>query len=70
MAIASFPSRFPLWPLDRVLSNRHVTVYEMYAVETALSRVASDHLPVKAVIGVTPGVAEPAALGDGRPAGA
>ena len=70
MAIASFPSRFPLWPLDRVLSNRHVTVYEMYAVETALSRVASDHLPVKAVIGVTPGVAEPAALGEGRPAGA
>ncbi len=70
MAIASFPSRFPLWPLDRVLSNRHVTVYEMYAVDTALSRVASDHLPVKAVIGVTPGVAEPAALGDGRPAGA
>lgn len=53
MAIASFPSRFPLWPLDRVLTNRHVTVYEMYAVETALSRVASDHLPVKAVIGVT-----------------
>jgi endonuclease/exonuclease/phosphatase family metal-dependent hydrolase len=70
MAIASFPSRFPLWPLDRVLSNRHVTVYEMYAVDTALSRVASDHLPVKAVIGVTPGVAEPAALGEGRPAGA
>jgi len=53
MAIASFPSRFPLWPLDRVLTNRHVTVYEMYAVETKLSRVASDHLPVKAVIGVT-----------------
>jgi endonuclease/exonuclease/phosphatase family metal-dependent hydrolase len=53
MSIASFPSRFPLWPLDRVLSNRHVTVYEMFAVETHLSRVASDHLPVKAVIGVT-----------------
>jgi endonuclease/exonuclease/phosphatase family metal-dependent hydrolase len=53
MAIASFPSRFPLWPLDRVLTNNHVTVYEMYAVTTELSRVASDHLPVKAVIGVT-----------------
>jgi endonuclease/exonuclease/phosphatase family metal-dependent hydrolase len=57
MAIASFPSRFPLWPLDRVLTNRHVTVYEMFAVETVLSRVASDHLPVKAVIGVTQGLA-------------
>lgn len=57
MAIASFPSRFPLWPLDRVLSNKHVTVYEMFAVETQLSRVASDHLPVKAVIGVTAGSA-------------
>lgn len=53
MAIASFPSRFPLWPLDRVLTNKHVTVYEMFAVTTELSRVASDHLPVKAVIGVT-----------------
>ena len=53
MAIASFPARFPLWPLDRVLTNKHVTVYEMSAVETALARVASDHLPVKALIGVT-----------------
>ena len=57
MTIASFPSRFPLWPLDRVLTNKHVTVYEMQAVETELSRVASDHLPVKAVIGVTRGIA-------------
>ena len=57
MTIASFPSRFPLWPLDRVLTNRHVTVYEMQAVETELSRIASDHLPVKAVIGVTRGLA-------------
>jgi len=68
MAIASFPSRFPLWPLDRVLTNKHVTVYEMFAVETARSRVASDHLPVKAVIGVTPGVPEPVQIGEGRPA--
>lgn len=60
MAIASFPSRFPLWPLDRVLTNKHVTVYEMQAVETALSRVASDHLPVKALIGVTRHQAVPA----------
>lgn len=69
MAIASFPSRFPLWPLDRVLTNKHVTVYEMFAVETPLSRVASDHLPVKAVIGVTQGVAEPVQIGEGIPPG-
>jgi endonuclease/exonuclease/phosphatase family metal-dependent hydrolase len=67
MAIASFPSRFPLWPLDRVLTNRHVTVYEMFAVETPLARVASDHLPVKAVIGVTRGIAE---AGEARSGGA
>jgi endonuclease/exonuclease/phosphatase family metal-dependent hydrolase len=60
MAIASFPARFPLWPLDRVLTNRHVTVYEMTAVETALARVASDHLPVKALIGVTRHLSAPA----------
>jgi endonuclease/exonuclease/phosphatase family metal-dependent hydrolase len=52
MAIASYPSRFPLWPLDRVLTNRHVTVFEMKAIETPLARLASDHLPVRAVIGV------------------
>ena len=56
MTIASFPSRFPLWPLDRVLTNRHVTVYEMQAHESELARIASDHLPVKAVIGVTRGL--------------
>ena len=67
MAIASFPSRFPLWPLDRVLTNRHVTVHEMYAVETARARAASDHLPVKAVIGVTKGIAEAVQLGEGMP---
>lgn len=63
MSIASFPSRFPLWPLDRVLTNKHVTVYEMLAVETELSRIASDHLPVKAVIGVSRGMAAPAGSG-------
>ena len=57
IAIASYPSRFPLWPLDRVLTNRHVTVYEMTAVDTPQARAASDHLPVKAVIGVTPHLA-------------
>ena len=67
MAIASFPSRFPLWPLDRVLTNRHVTVYEMFALETPLSRVASDHLPVKAVIGVTRGLAEAVLPGEALP---
>ena len=69
MAIASFPSRFPLWPLDRVLTNKHVTVHEMYAVETPRARAASDHLPVKAVIGVTKGIAEPVQLGEGLPSG-
>jgi endonuclease/exonuclease/phosphatase family metal-dependent hydrolase len=60
MVIASFPSRFPLWPLDRVLTSKHVSVYEMYAVETELSRIASDHLPVRAVIGV--GAAKPSTM--------
>jgi endonuclease/exonuclease/phosphatase family metal-dependent hydrolase len=53
MAIASFPSRFPIWPLDRVLTNKHVTVHEMFAIDTTRARIASDHLPVKAIIGVT-----------------
>jgi endonuclease/exonuclease/phosphatase family metal-dependent hydrolase len=48
--VASFPSRFPLFPLDRVLGNPHHLVTSVSVHDTPLARVASDHLPVKASI--------------------
>ena len=53
-AVASFPSRFPIWPLDRVLVSKNIRVLDVEAYDTPLARVASDHLPVKAVIGIVP----------------
>ncbi len=48
--VASFPSRFPLWSLDRVLVSRNMKVIDVEAHASALAQEASDHLPVKAVI--------------------
>lgn len=48
--IASFPSRFPILPLDRILVNHHLTVLGVEAVNTPQSRIASDHLPLRATV--------------------
>ena len=48
--VASFPSRFPLWSLDRILANPHSAVSRIEIHDTPLARAASDHLPIKAVI--------------------
>jgi len=42
--VASFPSRFPLWSLDRILANPHSAVSRIEIHDTPLARVASDHL--------------------------
>jgi endonuclease/exonuclease/phosphatase family metal-dependent hydrolase len=46
----SFPSRRPIFALDRILGWPHGTIHELAVHHTPLSRVASDHLPVKALI--------------------
>lgn len=50
--LPSFPSRLPVFALDRILARPHdlITAFEVH--DTPLSRTASDHLPVKAVIDV------------------
>ncbi|WP_429808700.1 endonuclease/exonuclease/phosphatase family protein [Ensifer sp. B1-9] len=48
--VASFPSRFPLLPLDRVLGNPHHLVTSVAVHDSPLARIASDHLPIKASI--------------------
>ncbi|WP_442953891.1 endonuclease/exonuclease/phosphatase family protein [Pararhizobium sp.] len=49
-AVPSFPSRFPVLALDRVLGHPHELVTAISAHDTPLARIASDHLPVKAHI--------------------
>lgn len=46
----TFPSRFPIWPLDRVIANAQCTVVGVETHDTPLARIASDHLPLKAAL--------------------
>ena len=48
--VPSFPSRFPVLALDRVLGSPHNLVSSIEVHDTPLARVASDHLPIKAYI--------------------
>jgi endonuclease/exonuclease/phosphatase family metal-dependent hydrolase len=48
--VASFPAAFPVFALDRVLASPNIVVHELEAHLTPLAQIASDHLPVKAVI--------------------
>ena len=46
--VPSFPSRYPLLALDRILASPHNLISSIDVHDSALSRVASDHLPLKA----------------------
>lgn len=50
--LPTFPSRLPLFALDRILSNPQSLISGIEVHHTALARVASDHLPIKAWIDV------------------
>ncbi|HVK89951.1 MAG TPA: endonuclease/exonuclease/phosphatase family protein [Mycoplana sp.] len=49
-AVPSFPSRFPVLALDRVLGHPHDLVAAVETHDSPLARIASDHLPIKAHI--------------------
>jgi endonuclease/exonuclease/phosphatase family metal-dependent hydrolase len=51
-ALPSFPARFPLLALDRILGSPHDLISGLDVHETPLARVASDHLPIKAWIDI------------------
>ncbi|WP_174800555.1 endonuclease/exonuclease/phosphatase family protein [Martelella limonii] len=53
-ARASFPARWPVLALDRIIANRDGLVADLAAHDSLLARVASDHLPLTALI--DPGV--------------
>lgn len=48
VAVPSFPARFPLVALDRMMACTQNELSEATAHRTALSPIASDHLPIKA----------------------
>jgi endonuclease/exonuclease/phosphatase family metal-dependent hydrolase len=49
-APASFPSRYPVLPLDRILAGGGVRPTTITTHRSRLARIASDHLPVRAVL--------------------
>lgn len=51
----TFPARFPLLPLDRIWVSPVTALVRLAAVRTPLTRVASDHLPLRAVLSTTRG---------------
>jgi endonuclease/exonuclease/phosphatase family metal-dependent hydrolase len=48
----SYPSRYPLLALDRILCNPHQSLRNITVHSTPLSRKASDHLPITAELAV------------------
>ena len=44
----SFPARYPLVPFDRIMVTQQGLLTDVVAHRTTLSRLASDHLPIKA----------------------
>ena len=55
--LRSFPARYPLLALDRMMTNAQAELHGLDVHDTALARRASDHLPIKArlrLIGLQP----------------
>lgn len=46
--LASFPARFPVLALDRILVRPHTNLDKIHVHNSKLARIASDHLPVVA----------------------
>jgi len=64
--LRSFPARYPLFGLDRIMTNAQAELHGLDVHDTPLARRASDHLPIKArlrLVGLQP-TADP--LADGR----
>ena len=59
--IPSFPARFPVLALDRILAYPQSLISSVALHDTPLARVASDHLPLKAVVDLSTHAADGAA---------
>lgn len=60
--LPSFPSRYPLLALDRILSRPPSLIASLEVHQSPLARVASDHLPLKARINLPASSKEGGAL--------
>jgi endonuclease/exonuclease/phosphatase family metal-dependent hydrolase len=49
-AVPSFPSTLPLLALDRIMANRRGMISAVEVHDSPLARIASDHLPIKAMV--------------------
>ncbi|WP_105430723.1 MULTISPECIES: endonuclease/exonuclease/phosphatase family protein [Neorhizobium] len=49
-AVPSFPSRLPVLALDRIMANQPGLIDAVETHDSPLARLASDHLPIKAVV--------------------
>lgn len=49
-ALATFPTRFPVFALDRIWVHPRAKLHSLALHRSALSRVASDHFPLRAVV--------------------
>lgn len=45
-AKASFPSKWPIFPLDRILADRGAKISGLRVLTSPMARIASDHLPI------------------------
>ncbi len=52
--VASFPARRPILALDRIMGCPATELHEFRSHDTPLARVASDHLPVRALLRLDP----------------
>lgn len=57
-AVATFPSDRPAISLDRIYVAPHTALRDVQAVTTEPARIASDHLPVRATVCLSPGPPE------------
>ena len=64
--VPSFPSYFPVLPLDRIIARPAGILEALAAHDSPLARLASDHLPVKALVRLD-GTRAPAAEARSRP---
>jgi endonuclease/exonuclease/phosphatase family metal-dependent hydrolase len=62
--VPTFPARFPVLALDRILGNHKGLVKHTQVHETTMSRAASDHLPIKAWISMPAAQAEAGEIAD------
>jgi endonuclease/exonuclease/phosphatase family metal-dependent hydrolase len=63
-AVPSFPAGLPVLALDRIIANREGIISSVEVHDTPLARMASDHLPIKAVVDLQRELAK-AAVGPG-----